>query len=315
LADPHTLRLWLPPRPLDSHKGTFGRALVVAGSVNFPGAAALAGLGAYRVGAGLVTLAAPAPVQALVAPQLPEATWILLPHELGVISDEAAEILKEEVSTSQAILLGPGFGQDPTTGAFLAEFLGGGEGAPRSRIGFVHTEGRKGEAAALPPCVIDADGLKLLSKIDHWPTRLPRPTILTPHPGEMAVMTGSNKDEIQADRLAAARRWAAEWGHIVVLKGAFTVVASPEGMATIIPIATPALARAGTGDVLAGAIVGTLAQGVAPYGAAVLAAYLHARAGVLAGEAHGTTASVLAGEVAEALPEAIVELAADNAGG
>ena len=313
LADPRTLRLWLPPRPADAHKGTFGRALVVAGSVNFPGAAALAGMGAYRVGAGLVTLAAPSPVQAVVAPQIPEATWVLLPHEVGAISAEAVEILKGELGASQALLLGPGFGQDPSTGAFITRLLGVGEGSPRTHIGFVRSESRRGESASLPPCVVDADGLKLLSKVDLWPSRLPRPTILTPHPGEMAMMTGMSKDEIQADRLAAARHWAAEWGHVVVLKGAFTVVASPEGMATIIPIASPALARAGTGDVLAGAIAGLLAQGVAPYGAAVLAAYLHGRAGVLAGEAHGTTASVLASEVADMLPEALVELASGAA--
>jgi NAD(P)H-hydrate epimerase len=269
-------------------------------------------MAAYRVGAGLVTLATPSPVQAVVAPQLPEATWILLPHELGVISEEAVEIIKDEVGAAQALLVGPGLGQDPATAAFMARLMGAAEGMPRARIGFVRVEGRKGESASLPPCVVDADGLKLLGKVEHWPSRLPRPSILTPHPGEMAVMTGVSKDEIQADRLAAARRWAAEWGHILVLKGAFTIVATPEGMATIIPIASPALARAGTGDVLAGAIVGFLAQGVAPYGAAVLGAYLHGRAGILAAEAHGTTASVLAGEVADALPEALVGLFSDR---
>jgi NAD(P)H-hydrate epimerase len=197
----------------------------------------------------------------------------------------------------------------------MGRLLGAGEGASRSRIGFVREEGRKEQSAKLPPCVVDADGLKLLVRLDGWASRLPHPAVLTPHPGEMAVLTGMSRDEIQADRLAAARRWAAEWGHVVVLKGAFTVVASPEGMATIIPIASPALARAGTGDVLAGAIVGLVAQGVAAYGAAVLGAYLHGRAGMLAAEAHGTTASVLAGEVAEALPDALVELSAAGAGG
>ena len=315
LADPRTLRLWLPARPLDSHKGTFGRSLVVAGSVNFPGAACLAGLAAYRVGAGLVTLAVPSPIQALLAPQLPEATWVLLPHEVGVIAEEAVDVLRDELASSQAILLGPGFGQEATTAAFMGRLLGAGEGASRSRIGFVREEGRKEQSAKLPPCVVDADGLKLLVRLDGWASRLPHPAVLTPHPGEMAVLTGMSRDEIQADRLAAARRWAAEWGHVVVLKGAFTVVASPEGMATIIPIASPALARAGTGDVLAGAIVGLVAQGVAAYGAAVLGAYLHGRAGMLAAEAHGTTASVLAGEVAEALPDALVELSAAGAGG
>jgi NAD(P)H-hydrate epimerase len=313
VADPRALRLWLPPRPPDAHKGTFGRSLIVAGSVNFPGAAGLAGMAAYRVGAGLVTLAVPSPIQGLIAGQIPEATWVLLPHELGVISEAAVEILRDELGSSQAILLGPGFGQDPATAAFVARLLGSGEGGSRSRIGFVRGEERKEESAALPPCVVDADGLKLLTRVDGWPSRLPRPAVLTPHPGEMSVLTGMGRDEIQADRVAVARRWAAEWGHVVVLKGAYTVIASPEGMSTIIPIASSALARAGTGDVLAGAIVGLMGQGVAAYGAAILGAYLHGRAGLIAAEAHGTPASVLAGEVADALPEALAELTAAGA--
>lgn len=308
LATADLARPWLAARPLDAHKGTFGRSLIVAGSVNFPGAAALAGLAAYRVGAGLVTLAVPSPIQAFIAPQLPEATWILLPHELGVISEAAVEVLKDEMPVSQSLLLGPGFGQDRATASFLSRLLGAGETAHRARIGFVREEGPKEEASALPPTVVDADGLKLLSSLDGWPGRLPRPSVLTPHPGEMAVMTGLPKDEIQRDRIAAATRWAAEWGHVVVLKGAFTVVASPEGAAMVIPVASPALARAGTGDVLAGAIVGLMAQGIGPYRSAVLGAFVHARAGVLAAEARGTTASVLAGDVAEAIPDAIVEL-------
>ncbi len=307
LAEAKGLRRWLPPRPRDSHKGTFGRAIIVAGSVTFPGAAALAAEAAYRVGAGLVTLAVPANVQPLIVPRLPEATWILLPHELGVITEEAVPILEEELGRAEALLLGPGFGQDDATAAFVARLLGAAEG-PRGRIGFVPPEGRPAEKHPLPPCVVDADGLKLLARVPGWPERLPRLSILTPHPGEMAVLTGQAKDEIQADRVAAARPWAASWGHIVVLKGAFTVVAEPEGSAIVMPFATPALGRAGTGDVLAGAIVGLLAQGVEPMQAAALGAFLHGRAGVLAAEALGTTASVIAGDVGEMLPAAMAEL-------
>lgn len=309
LAEENTLRRWLPPRPKDSHKGTFGRAVVAAGSVTFPGAAALAGEAAYRVGAGLVTLAVPANVQPLIAPRLPEVTWILLPHELGVIAEEAVPVLEEELGRSEALLLGPGLGQDAATAAFMARLLGAAEG-PRGRIGFVHTEERQAERQPLPPCVVDADGLKLLARIPSWPERLPRLSILTPHPGEMAVLTGQPKDDIQADRISAARRWAAAWGHIVVLKGAFTVVAEPGGGAMVMPFATPALARAGSGDVLAGAIVGLLAQGLEPMRAAALGAFLHGRAGVLAAEELGTTASVMAGDVGEMLPAAMAELEA-----
>ncbi|MCJ7706087.1 MAG: NAD(P)H-hydrate dehydratase [Anaerolineales bacterium] len=308
LATGETVRQWLPERPRDAHKGSFGQAVIVAGSVNFPGASLLAGLAAYRVGAGLVTLAVPSVIQSLLVSQLPEATWILLPHELGVIAEGAASVLKGELGSSEAILLGPGFGQDPATEAFLAKLLGAGETGHRGRIGFIPTEGHGEAAVALPACVVDADGLKLLSKIEDWPKRLPRRSVLTPHPGEMAVLTGLSIDEIQADRVAAAGHWAATWGHVVVLKGAFTVVAAPEGQAMVLPFATPALARAGTGDVLAGAIVGLRAQGVKAFEAAVLGAYLHGRAGELAAQEVGTAASVLAGEVAEALPMALAEL-------
>jgi hydroxyethylthiazole kinase-like uncharacterized protein yjeF len=309
LATADTVRAWLPARPRNAHKGTFGRAMIVAGSVNFPGAAALAGLGAYRVGAGLVTLAVPAPVQGFLVPHLTEATWIVLPHELGVIAEGAAEVLEKELDKTQAILLGPGFGQDPSTAAFIQRFLGSRAVRPRGKIGFVHSDEASSSLSILQiPCVVDADGLKLLKQIPEWPSLLPKASVLTPHPGEMAVLTEQSTDEIQEDRVATTQKWAAEWGHIVVLKGAFTVVASPDGRSTVLPFATPALARAGTGDVLAGAIVGLLAQGVPAYESAVLGSFLHGRAGELAEKRIGSAASVIAGDVAASLSEALAEL-------
>ncbi len=311
LATRETIRGWLPDRPKDAHKGTFGRALIVAGSINYPGAASLAGIGAYRVGAGLVTLAVPAPIQPMLVPQLPEATWVVLPHEMGVIAEGAAAVLEKELDQTQALLLGPGFGQDPATEVFLDELLSAGAGRARGQIGFIHARDRKeGQISHLPPCVVDADGLKLMKRISGWPDLLPESSVLTPHPGEMAVLTDQQKDDIQADRIGAARSWASTWGHVVVLKGAFTVVASPDGRTTVMPFATPALARAGTGDVLAGAIVGFRAQGLPAYESAVMGAFLHGRAGELAEEMIGSDASVLAGDVADALPGAMMELIA-----
>jgi len=309
MAAPADLRKWLPMRPRDAHKGTFGRVLIVAGSVNYPGAVALAGLAAYRVGAGLVTLAAPQPIQPLIAALVPEATWILLPHELGAIAKEAAAVLEQPIAGSTCLLLGPGLGQEECTADFLVRLLGAEAAHSRGKIGFVR-EGKESRETTkpLPPCVIDADGLKLLTQVPDWAQHLPCESILTPHPGEMAVLTGLPKDEIQSDRVAAAQHWATAWGHIVVLKGAYTVVAEPSGRAVVIPFATPALARAGTGDVLAGAIAGFRAQGTPPFEAAVLGAYLHGRAGELAFRRSGSTASVLARDVGEALPEALREL-------
>ena len=159
-----------------------------------------------------------------------------------------------------------------------------------------------------PPTVVDADGLKLLTKVEGW-ARLLRPeSVLTPHPGEMAVLTGLGKEAIEADRIGTAQRFAAEWGHVVVLKGAYTVVAAPDGRTAVQPFATAALARAGTGDVLAGAIAGLLAQGMAPFDAAVAAAYLHGQAGVLVAQAFGTTTSVLASDILNGLIEALADL-------
>jgi NAD(P)H-hydrate epimerase len=144
-----------------------------------------------------------------------------------------------------------------------------------------------------------------LAKIPDWSNSLPRPAVLTPHPGEMARLTGLTSEEIQQDRLAVAKKYAAEWDAVVVLKGALTVVAAPDGAASIVPVATPALARAGTGDILAGMVCGLLAQGVEPYAAACAAAWIHAEAGLAAAEWVGGTASVLASDVLDAVPEVI----------
>ncbi len=315
LGTAEAVRALLPARPRNAHKGTFGRALIAAGSVNFTGAAYLAGAAAYRIGAGLVTLAVPTPIHPVLAAQLPEATWIMLPHDMGVIASGAAEVLAKELDKSQVLLMGPGFGMEKETAAFLRRLLRAEEAGGKGQMGFAHraeaeASEKSSQLVPLPPLVVDADGLKLLAQIEGWPKHLPPGAVLTPHPGEMAILTGALKEEVQSDRVGVAQKFAAEWGHVVVLKGAFTVVAAPDGRATIQPFATAALARAGTGDVLAGAIAGLLAQGVAPYEAAVAGAYLHGLAGVLAARALGTTASVLASDVLEALPEALVEVGA-----
>ena len=310
MPDHYSIKSILPDRPSDAHKGSFGRVLVVAGSINYPGAAMLAGIAAYRVGAGLVTMAVPSPVQSLIAPNFPEATWLLLPHEMGVISEGAAPVLEAELESTQAILIGPGFGLDASTKAFLSRIIGSEEHTQRAQIGFIRPESQgQLNDQKLPPCVIDADGLKLLVEIESWSTLLPAETILTPHPGEMEIMTGVSKDEIQADRVGAAKTWSKKWGHIVVLKGANTVIAAPDDRSAVLPFATASLARAGTGDVQAGAIAGFLAQGVSAYEAAIAGSYIHARAGEIAALSLGNSASVLAGDVADSLAATISEIA------
>jgi NAD(P)H-hydrate epimerase len=300
----------LPPRPLDAHKGTFGTALIIAGSVNYTGAALLAASAAYRSGAGLVTLGVPEPLHAALAGQIPEATWVLLPHELGVISETAVQTISDPLQRATAVLIGPGFGLEDTTRRFLEKLFVPARKAGRG-MGFVHSA-EKVDASQkdgkLPPLVLDADALKLVAKLPDWPNVLPPQTILTPHPGEMSVLTGASKDEIQADRIATAEKYAREWNQVVVLKGAFTVIASPKGLTRIIPVASPALARAGTGDVLAGLIVGLRAQGLPAFEAAWAGAWIHAQAGLRAAENLGTPVSVLAGDLLQGMVEVLGEI-------
>jgi NAD(P)H-hydrate epimerase len=166
----------------------------------------------------------------------------------------------------------------------------------------------KPKKSALPPLVIDADGLKQLARLSDWPSLLLKPAVLTPHPGEMAILTGLDIQEIQSNRIEIAERFARQWGHVVVLKGAFTVIADPGGETAIIPVATSALARAGTGDVLSGLIAGLRAQGVDAYRASIAAAWIHAQAGLYAAHALGNTASVLAGDVLASVPDVVSDL-------
>ncbi len=301
VATPQMVAGWLPPRPPDAHKGTFGRALIVAGSANYTGAARLAGGAAVRAGAGLVTVALPAPIHGPVAAGLPEATYLLLPHELGVISEPAVEVLAEQAERYDAMLLGPGLGQERETVAFIEVLLGG--SPERRAVGFLRVEKPPARPPQLPPLVVDADGLNILAGLPEWPGRLPAGTVLTPHPGEMARLMGCTTAEVQSDRVEVARRQARVWGHVVALKGAYTVVAAPDGRAVLEPFANPGLATGGTGDVLAGVIVALRAQGLGPFEAAVAGAYLHGLAGELA-RSHRGAAGMAASDLIEHLPEA-----------
>jgi len=307
MATAETVADWLPERLPSSHKGTFGRVLVVAGSLNYVGAAALAGSGAKRVGAGLVTMALPEPIQAAVAANLAEATYLLLPHDMGVVSSGAVQVVRERMGDYDVLLLGPGLSQEDETVAFVRTFLGLPRRERRGRLGFVdRSEGEREEQPAPPPLIVDADGLNALARADGWWRALPPGTILTPHPGEMARLVGGDVTtaEIQADREGIAQRMAHEWGAVVVLKGALTVVAAPDGRVMIQPFANSGLATAGTGDVLAGTIAGLRAQGLDAFEAAVAGAYVHGLAGELARDELGEMGMV-AGDLPPRLPLAL----------
>jgi len=311
LASAEDVRRLLPKRAPGAHKGTFGKALIVAGSVNYTGAPSLSAEACYRIGAGLVTVAAPGPVVAIIGAFLREATWILLPHDMGVASAAAADIIRKELSRYDALLIGPGLGREATTGEMLEGLLQSPAHEQRKRrvIGFGPTPTdstpAKEATAELPKLVIDADGLFLLSQIDGWPSRLPKDTVLTPHPGEMGQLTGLTVQEVEADRWNLARTKAAEWNAVVLLKGAHTVVAAPDGRLSVLPFKTAALSTAGTGDVLAGMITGLLAQGMDAYDAAVAAGYLHGLAGQIMEEQMGTRAPVAGDLVGFMLPQAL----------
>lgn len=310
VVDEASVRDWLPKRPLDAHKGTFGTALIVGGSVNYTGAPLLAAKAAYRVGAGLVTMGVPEALHAPLAGAIPEATWLLLAQETGVIAQDAAEVVLKQISRSSSVLIGPGMGIEETTQNFVADLFRHRGPYTRGGMGFVSLNLKTVPADELsfPAMVIDADGLKHLARIPDWSHILPDLSVVTPHPGEMAVLTGLKIEDIQNRRLEVAREYAAQWQKIVVLKGAFTVIAHPQGEALVIPVASPALARAGTGDVLAGMIVGFLAQGMEPFHAAAAACWIHAQAGLLAMDQMGTSAAVLAGDVLAAVPEVLADL-------
>ncbi|MFA5308406.1 MAG: NAD(P)H-hydrate dehydratase [Dehalococcoidales bacterium] len=271
----------LPARPRHANKGTFGKALIIAGSINYTGAAYLACGGALRAGAGLVTLAATGTVQSVVASRLAEATYLPLPEtRRGVVAVEAADIIRHEYAKYNVLLAGCGIAQDPSSAEFIASLL---------------------FKPGLPPLVLDADALNILAGIPEWWQKIPDNTILTPHPGEMARLGNLSIEKVQADRLNTARKFAALWGKTVVLKGAFTVIAAADGRCRVSPFANPVLAAAGTGDVLAGVITGLAAQGLNLYDAASLGVYLHSAAGEQLRTEIGE-AGVLASDLLPALP-------------
>ncbi len=298
-AEPEQIRAWLPIRARNAHKGTFGTALIAAGSINYTGAAYLAAEAAYRVGAGLVQLAVPGPLHTALAGSIPEATWVILPHEMGVIAAAAADVLRKNLGRATVLVIGPGLGVESPTAEFVARlFTGGRNQAKRHVLGFVGDDEPILETAnKLPPLIVDADGLRLMAKLPGWSSLISSDTILTPHPGEMSALTGLPVQEIQNNRLVLAQKYAQEWNKVLVLKGAMTCVANPDGEVTVIPVATSALAKAGTGDVLAGCIAGLRAQGMAAYQAAVAGAWIHAQAGLMAEKKLGNSASVLSRDI------------------
>jgi hydroxyethylthiazole kinase-like uncharacterized protein yjeF len=300
----------LPARPAFSHKGSYGKVMAAVGSINYPGAAYLSCAAAARVGAGLVTAAVAQPVWAPLASRLSEATFVLLPSDMGVIAEGGAKILRENLPGYAALLVGCGLTQEDPALSFVRALFGGSQAKARPAgpfaIGGGLTRGALSaadQAHPLPATVIDADGLNCLARLENWPDLLPKACVLTPHPAEMARLCGLEVAEVLADRWGLARRKATEWGAVVLVKGPYTVIADPDGALAVLPVATSALASAGTGDVLAGCIAGLLAQGLDPFASACVGAWLHGQAGLLCADEIGP-AGVLAGDLLARLPAA-----------
>lgn len=271
----------LPARRTDSHKGTSGHLLVVAGSSGKSGAAMLACRAAMRAGAGLVTLAAPADVIERVLAQMPEVMALPMPR----ITQEA---LVDALESRTALAIGPGIEWDDATGEEIAGAL----------------------QALARPAVLDADALNAIAASPEAQAVLARARVrpvLTPHPAELGRLLGSDTDSVQADRFASATDAADRFAAHVVLKGACSVIAHPDGGLDISPFENPALATAGTGDVLTGVVGALLAQGLDAESAAVGAVWVHATAGERA--AGGRSRGLIASDLIERLPEALGELA------
>ncbi len=291
LLDEATAAAMLPHRDPRGHKGTFGRVVAVAGSLDYAGAALLCGAAALRAGSGLVTLCLPATLQPLLAGRVPELITYGLaevaPYEVD--ADEAAAEVAE--LPADALVVGPGLRPDRRNTRLLERLL--------------RTHG--------PAVVVDAGALTALAGVPGWWTRLARPVVVTPHPGEMARLgktAGSGRDE----RGAAAAAAAAEWGVTVVLKGADSIIAAPDGRLAVAPFAVPALGSGGVGDVLAGVIASFVGQGLGPFEAAALGVYLHARAGEDVSTDLGD-AGLMATDLLPAIPRVRRQLAAVRAGG
>jgi NAD(P)H-hydrate epimerase len=273
---------WLPARPPAGHKGTFGTALIVAGSRGYSGAACLAGMAAVRAGTGLVKLAFPAGIADIVESRLLEAVKFSLPETPeGTIAPSAVNQIIALSRDAACVAIGPGLGAGPASQELVRALL------PRLNC----------------PVVIDADAISCLADSCELLREMKNPVVLTPHPGEMSRLVGRPAAEVDRDRVEVARGFAADHQVIVVLKGAPTVIAAPGEPAFLNPTGGSGLATGGTGDVLTGLIAGLLAQGCRPLDAATAGVWLHGKAGDLGSEAL-TPYSLCAGDLLDYLPEA-----------
>lgn len=287
LLTPAEMRLLLPERPSDSHKGTFGSVLVVAGSAGMAGAAVLTARAALRGGCGLVFTATPRSVQPVVAAQVAETITMPLPENSdGRLQAEALPLLREKWQSCHALAAGPGWTQDESALPILAGIL----------------------RECPLPVVLDADALNILANHPGMIEGRNHPLVVTPHPGEAARMLSCSVKRVQSDRIRAVREMSARYRATVVLKGAHTVIAGSGGRLAVNVTGNSGMATAGCGDVLTGLLASLLAQGLPAWEASCLAVYLHGLAGDLAAHKLGE-AALLAGDLSGYISQAYLETA------
>lgn len=276
----------LAPRPRDSHKGTFGKVLVIGGSAGYSGAPTLAAKAAFRSGAGLVRVAVPRCIQPIAAASELCCTTAALPEDsAGRMDCSAASTAAALAEENDVLCFGPGAGTGPGTREVLSHLLS----KPTLRL------------------IIDADGLNVLAAAGSWPDRIKASFVLTPHPGEFArLWKGLMRESISGERIDQAGRMAQRVRGVVVLKGANTVVADPERF-YVNSTGNPGMATAGSGDVLSGVIAALAGQGLANFEAAVLGVYVHGLAGDIAAQAKGEI-SMTAIDIIDHLPAAFLHL-------
>lgn len=276
----------IPQRRPDSNKGTYGKAFIITGSTGMTGSGRLACTAALRVGAGLVYAGVPESLTGIYSSSLTEPVIIALPDGgKGYLSDESGGKIRERMTVMDVVAAGPG--------------LSAAEGVKRL-VGMVVSECKA-------PLVLDADALNVISDNTEILKRLDAEAVITPHPGEMARLTGLTAADVQKDRIGTAGRFASEYGVVTVLKGSRTIIALPDGRIFVNPTGNAGMATAGTGDVLTGVITGLIAQGASAAEAAIAGVYLHGLAGDLAADSMGMH-GILAGDVVSHLPYAIKEI-------
>jgi ADP-dependent NAD(P)H-hydrate dehydratase / NAD(P)H-hydrate epimerase len=283
VLEKQTIAPLFPPRPFDSHKGTFGHLLILAGSAGKTGAAALCANAAKRIGTGLVTLGVPESINAIVEPMVVEPMTVPLPETAaGSLSSDGLDRILALAKDRQALALGPGLGTDPDTRKLVHTLV---------------------ETCSLP-LIMDADAINCLAGDPAVLSFRKTPAVLTPHPGEMARLAGISTKKVQADRPGAAKKFAETCNVILVLKGAQTLIALPDGRIFLCPVGNPGMATGGMGDVLTGMIAGLAAQGFSLENAAIAGVFIHGLCGDILADTVGGF-GFLATDMIKTIPTAI----------